>query len=305
MGVDMLSKICRFIRFILFLITAGVLNYSCHTNPTGPNLSIFYRNKILFTSSRSGNPQLYMMNPDGSNVVQITSGSSSGAQFGIWSPDANTIAFSSYNDSIFYEIPPIYVMTPSGLNRHLVGYGTPMSWSPNGSKIIIQAYGSPLYINDINTGKVEKTPLWGGLPDWSPDGNYIIYGYSVQNSNDSISSYEEVVTYPGFDSVRVVGPQTAGAYAWSPNGKYFVFDDLDHNLYIMNVDGSNIRKITNNNTSMAFANPRWSPNSNELIFLASTTDGSNKSYLYMTNIDGTNIHRVTDDSSVISADWSR
>ncbi|MGE5798095.1 MAG: TolB family protein [Ignavibacteria bacterium] len=33
-----------------------------------------YNNKILFTSSRSGKEQLYTMNPDGTNIKQITSG---------------------------------------------------------------------------------------------------------------------------------------------------------------------------------------------------------------------------------------
>ncbi len=295
----------RVVYFCVILFITVLSFSNCHTNPTGPGINFLYGNKILFTSSRSGNPQLYMMNPDGTNVVQISSGSSSSSQFGIWSPDANTIAFNYSDTSTFYEIPPFYIMSPSGLNRRLGGYGTPMSWSPDGSKIIVQAYGSPLYINDIITGKDERTPLWGGLPDWSPDGNYIVYGYNKQTSNDSISNYEEIVTYPGFDSVRVIGPLTGGGFVWSPNGKYFAFSDIDHNLYIMNVDGSTTRRITSNKTNLAYAYQRWSPDSSRLIFLAISMDSSHKSYLYMINIDGTNLHRVIDDPTVTSADWSR
>lgn len=306
----MLKRIYKLTYLFLFLFAVSLNLFDCHTNPAGPGLSIFniYHNKILFTSSRSGNPQLYMMNPDGTNVIQLTSGKDSWSFQGIWSPNANSIAFTYGSIDTFYEIPPIYIMSINGSNRRIVGYGEPMSWSPDGSKIIVQAYDRPLYINNTNntnTEIAEKTTLWGGLPDWSPDGKNIIYGYNIDSSNYSIKSYEKIVTYPGFDSVRVIGPIAGGGFRWSPNGKYFAFDELDHNLYIMNVDGSNTRKITDNNTSMAFANPRWSPDSNELIFLASTTDGSNKSYLYMINVNGTNIHRVIDDPTVTSVNWSK
>ncbi len=73
----------------------------------------------------------------------------------------------------------------------------------------------------------------------------------------------------------------------------------------MNTNGSNIKKITDNKTNMEFLYPRWSPNNQTVVFLASTPDGSHKSYLYMVNIDGTNLHKVIDDSSVMSVDWSK
>lgn len=293
--------------YYLLLLLAATLSFSnCHTNPAGPGLSIFniYHNKILFTSSRSGNPQLYMMNPDGTNVIQLTSGSDSGGEFGKWTPDASIIAYNYYSRNAYYEVPPFYVMTPSGLNRHLVGYGEQMSWSPDGSKIISSGFHIPMYITDVNSGISERTPLWGGAPDWSPDGKYIVYCYTKDSSNQ-IKSYNEIVKYPSYDSVKTVGPNTACYLAWSRDGKYFAYSDYDGNIYTMNTNGSNIKKITDNKTQMEFLYPRWSSNNQTLIFIASTTDGSHKSYLYMVNVDGTNLHRVIDDSIVTSADWSR
>ena len=47
-----------------------VLMFSACDDPPELNTN----NKILFTSSRSGKEQLFMMNPDGSDIKQITFG---------------------------------------------------------------------------------------------------------------------------------------------------------------------------------------------------------------------------------------
>ena len=295
----------RVVYFYFLLLSIPLLLSNCHSNPAGPSLSYFYRNKILFTSSRSGSPQLYYMNPDGTNIMQITNGSNaSTSQFGIWSPDANNIAFNYSDTSAHYEIPPIYIMTPSGLNRRLIGYGTQISFSPDGSKIVTSRYNGPLYINDLNTGSSERTSFLGGAPNWSPDGKFIVFCYRIDSLNQSELS-NEIFSYPSLDSVRVIGPNSACFLAWSPDGKYFAYSDTDGNVYTMTTDGTNIKKVTSNEPGVQFLYPRWSPDGNKLIFLASSTDGSHKSYLYMINIDGTYLHRVIDDPTVTSADWSR
>ena len=79
----------RYLYLLLLVLTALT---SCDT--TEPTDEINYHNKILFTSNRSGRAQLYMINPDGTNIKQITSGQYSHSG-GIWSPDAKQIVAST------------------------------------------------------------------------------------------------------------------------------------------------------------------------------------------------------------------
>ena len=50
--------------------------------------------KIAFASDRSGQLEIWVMNPDGSNPQQLTHGSSP-AEFPAWSPDGAEIAYDS------------------------------------------------------------------------------------------------------------------------------------------------------------------------------------------------------------------
>ena len=53
--------------------------------------------RIAFHSERDGNPEIYVMNADGSNVTQLTNH----PQYDLhpaWSPDGRRIAFTSYRD---------------------------------------------------------------------------------------------------------------------------------------------------------------------------------------------------------------
>jgi Tol biopolymer transport system component len=80
-----------------------------------------YHNKILFTSNRSGKDQLYMMNPDGTGIKQITSG-----QYwhnsGRWSPDAKRIVCNTEEGSSTAGLEMV-VINSDGSNRILLGWG--------------------------------------------------------------------------------------------------------------------------------------------------------------------------------------
>ena len=75
------------IFFIIFLmLMCGTMCPLFAEAPTTP--------KILFTSTRDGNREIYMMNPDGSEQVNLTQhpASDMGA---VWSPRGDKILFAS------------------------------------------------------------------------------------------------------------------------------------------------------------------------------------------------------------------
>jgi Tol biopolymer transport system component len=90
--------------------------------------------KIAFSSMLDGDREIYVMDPDGSNLVKLTDNSACDV-YPNWSPDGTKIAFASDRDGNF----EIYVMNADGSNQTRLTYNqaedtTPV-WSPDGSKI--------------------------------------------------------------------------------------------------------------------------------------------------------------------------
>ena len=132
--------------------------------PGGDN----YHNKILFTSSRGGTPQLFMMNPDGTGIQQVTSGQYSHSN-GRWSPDARQIVATTDENWSTDCYSKMVVMNSDGTNRHLLGCGSQMSWNPDNNEILfsncpsceIGILGIYLYITNIDGTNERKLNIVG------------------------------------------------------------------------------------------------------------------------------------------------
>ena len=68
--------------------------------------------KIAFTSNRDGNDEIYVMNADGTNPVNLTNNPAEDRGPPIWSPDGTQIFFGSNRDGNF----EVYVMNADGSN---------------------------------------------------------------------------------------------------------------------------------------------------------------------------------------------
>ena len=97
--------------------------------------------KIVFMSKRDGNPEIYIMNPDGSEQVNLTQHPAADYQ-PAWSPNGKQILFSSDRDGIF----DLYLMDADGANVRKVfansKYRWEAAWSPDGKRIAY-AQGDP------------------------------------------------------------------------------------------------------------------------------------------------------------------
>src|SRR6185295_17097774 len=90
--------------------------------------------QIAFLSLRDGNPEIYVMNEDGSGPVNLTN-NAAGDYSATWSPDGSKIAFISNLDGN----SEIYVMNADGSGpvnlTHNPATDDNLAWSPDGSKI--------------------------------------------------------------------------------------------------------------------------------------------------------------------------
>lgn len=112
---------------------------------------------------------IFVMNPDGSGVVQLTSGSSVDGHVS-WSPDGTKIAFERYTTTLGSQIYVMNAADGSGLKR-LTFNGTDNrqpSWSPDGAKIVFTksaTFNSPqIYVMDAADGSGQTRLAEGSSP---------------------------------------------------------------------------------------------------------------------------------------------
>ncbi|MBN1680701.1 MAG: PD40 domain-containing protein [Anaerolineae bacterium] len=159
---------------------------------------------IAFGSDRDGDWDIYVMNPDGSNVRQLTLNTDDDFR-PAWSPDGRQIAFHSDRDGD-YEI---YVMNADGSNVRQLTFNTAAdvhaAWSPDGTRIAYQSSVNGLrdiyvvYPDGTNPRLLTNNALDDWFPAWSPDSN-------------------QIVTYAASSSIAVfVGQHGAGSMEYHVN----------------------------------------------------------------------------------------
>ena len=95
----------------------------------------------------------------------------------IWSPDGTRIAFTVFSEN--GDRPVAYVMDPDGGDLVEVREeAVALSWTPDGKRIVLSAYGSLLAVRPDGTGDrvILRYPPENGrlVLDWSPDGRWIV-----------------------------------------------------------------------------------------------------------------------------------
>lgn len=116
-------------------------------------------------------------------------------------------------------------------------------------------------------------------PVWSPDGLWVAYSDGSRQQPGIVR-----VRADGQDAQRITNFR-ADWLAWSPDGAQLAFvADCDNNcdLYVVNVDGGNLRRLTRNGTFDML--PAWSPDGSRLVFM-SNRDGYFDLYLIALDCD--------------------
>jgi len=252
--------------------------------------------KIAFYSNRSGNPEIFVMNVDGTNPTNLTNNPA--WDYGpAWSPDGTKIAFVSWRDGL----SEIYVMNTDGTNPIRLTndpvygsvYDESPTWSPDGTKIAFDSTRDGNYeIYVMNADGTSPTRLtintaldFGSA--WSPDGTKIAF-VSWRDGNPEIY----VMNANGTNPTNLTNnPAWDNFPTWSPDGTKIAFVSLrdgNFEIYVMNADGTNPTRLTNNQVNDS--DPAWSPNGTKIAF-DSERDGNYE--IYVMNANGTGQTRIT------------
>lgn len=233
--------------------------------------------KIVFAANRVGNREIYLMNPDGSEQINITRNKADDVT-PAWSPTGEYIAFSSNRDGIL----DLYLMEADGRNvRRMFGKSAQRAdptWSPDGKRIAYTRYEQGkgfIYIATIESKKEERMAIGSG-PDWSPDGAEIAFltGWPerMQISILNVSTYKQGVVFPKPAKPSWMG----GGVVWSPSGKKLAFSWLHkvplkdfikaETIYTVNRDGTGLQQIVPE-AGPKVTSPVWSPRGDELLYI--------------------------------------
>ena len=251
---------------------------------------------IAFASGWAGNFDVWLRDSTG-HLVDLTPSQAFFDGTPAWSPDGQTIAFSSARDGYAGEI---YLMNADGSGptrlTHLQSAAEP-SWAPDGTRIAFQSSGDIWIMNADGSGPVRVTYAGGSYPAWSPDGQKIAF-------NCGFNGIREICAMNVDGSgVTNLTNQPSGEWSpsWSPNGQQIAFfSDRDgrFEIYVMNADGSDQTRLTRLRTSAV--NPTWSPDGLTIAFAAGVCCSKD---VYLMNPDGSDLRFVPNSMGAEGLFW--
>jgi Tol biopolymer transport system component len=288
------------VRSITFTLVAPV------TKPAGD---------IVFVSTRDGNPEIYSVGTDGTDLTRLTNNPAND-DAPVWSPDGKRIAFASDRDGS----PEIYVMNADGTDivrrTFSASFAQNPTWSPDGTKIAYSTLSdgsANIWVIHPDVGGptlLFSQPGWEGHPAWSPDGTKLAlvsdwYGYDLVFDifliNPDGSGFTGL-TNDIFNFEDYYQP------SWSPDGSKIAVaitqrvavdeytEQLVTTLGVMNANGTDLTPLV---SAATYAKSSWSPDGTTIAFTSWSAGALNISWVSAT--DGSKSGTIV--TNGYSPDW--
>ena len=265
--------------------------------------------KIVFTSTRDGNREIYVMNSDGSDQVNLTKHDADDLD-PAWSPDGKRIVFVSDRDGE----RDLYLMDADGGNVErvfrIVAHRKQPYWSPDGKKIVyIDPEEDALMVGSIKD-RFENRLGWidrkRGYPAWSPDGTEIAYDWLGTGDIRIINLETDAITKLPPEKGFVMWHPT-----WSPTENKIAYAGLrlpkNHEgplrvddkmtLYVLNRDRATVKEIIK---EPIVSHPSWSPKGDEIVYEKRV---NNQLQLFKVDLAHKHSQQLTNDGSNYLANW--
>ena len=246
--------------------------------------------KIAYVSGPRGAKEIVVADYDGAAPTPLTRNGSINLT-PVWSPDARSLAYTSYKQGYpdLYRAFP-FERRPEQTLAAFVGINTAPAFSPDGKSIAmtLSKDGNPeVYVLTLATGTMRRLTRHAGIdtePTWAPTGRQLAF---ISDRTGSPNLY--VMDAEG-TSVRQL---TSGGFhtqpRWSPKGDTIAYTARQgiHDIWLVNVDGSNPRRLTGGGGDNQGAT--WAPSGRHLAFqsnrngrwqiLAMLIDGSSQAVI--------------------------
>ena len=248
--------------------------------------------RIVFTSMRDGNFEIYVMDADGGNQERLTNNPAYDYQPD-WSPDGRKIAFVSNRGGGRTQI---FVMDADGKNpiRLTDGRGGKREpdWSPDGRRIAfsVDDVVDHIAVMDADGDNFEKLEDQALYPSWSPDGTQIAF-VSWRDGHSEIY----VIGVDGQGRKRLTQDLAAKWNpSFSPDGRRIAYGAKHEGflqIFVMGADGKNRMRLTH--IKKHHATSTWSPDGRTIAYDV-IEDGDFHSTIHLIASDGKYIRQLSD-----------
>lgn len=231
----------------------------------------------------------------------------------------------------------IFRMDADGSNQEVV-YDNPdpnitiskLAPSPDGKTLAFTVVGPRIFLLDLTTGALTEFTQ-GDWPDWSPDGNTIVFERDVTPPEAFVQGGQLFSVIEIFAKNVLNGNEvqlthtytpnsgnTSGSFnghpAFSPNGKTIAYtrwpaDETDCNnttgfvIYLMDTSGNSSRAVTCDDSKAWFDEaPVWSPDGHEIAFLRRWVNEYDR--LYKVSVDSKTIIKLTESDGTVYAEFT-
>jgi Tol biopolymer transport system component len=287
----------RFVALVLAVLSA-ITSLSCgdSARPRNGAIAVTYKDSV------------FVLQPDGSRMEKVPGTDRAGEA--VWSPDGRRIAFSRRTATNSEIVEDLYVIRPDGSSLQLITRnGMFPSWSPDGKLLALLgdapddeavANTSEIFVVGVDgRGRTRLTSNDGydGEPDWSPDGKRLVF--ATDNGLFLMSS-------DGKERRRLTRGLRHSNPDWSPDGRMIVFDDGYFDIFVVEVESRDVRKLSRRRRP-EFA-PAWSPDGRYIIFLSTSANcqycGADwPMQVWIMNTDGGQAHSITSASGFGAPSW--
>lgn len=320
------------------LTTALVLVLAAGLGSAAPAFAAGRDEILAFTSYRQATGfDVWKMRGDGRALRRLTHGSRSEVS-PTFSPDGRWIAFVRQHP--FGEPSTLWLMRPDGSEKHRIASDASgwaqLAWSPEGDEIVYVGSDSgaqtDLFVVDVSDGVVRRltdTPLMNERePDWAPDGTLIAYAAAPLSGVNLQGTYDIfTVDVAGTAPVQLTEHErNDNRPKWSPDSSLIAFrsarddtcegceEDYTSNIYVMNADGSEERRVSNVEHSRT-DRAEWSPDGKYLYLPVAYDDDAylgpdGDAGIYSVRNDGSELTNLTNNgrdevTPILSPDGGR
>jgi TolB protein len=249
---------------------------------------------FVFTVNDEGWGEIWLMDENGRARQQLTGSRPTGSEASgntspAWSLDGTRIAYTGTGDSVLQDpsAEEIYVMDGDGEN-----------------------------VDRLTDNNVPDLS-----PDWSPDGNHIVFSRASGLSSESVSAALYVMDADGSNAHVLYREKGSGAPVllftpdWSADGSRIAFTRVSYatatpkaSVYVIESDGTGAREIAQDASE-----PAWSPDGKRIAFASGRDKNGQTCFqdcqpsgeIYVVEADGANPRRLTKEKGEdASPTWS-
>jgi Tol biopolymer transport system component len=221
------------------------------------------RGAIAFVSDRDGDFEVYVSDPDGDGLAQLTDDSAPEVEPS-FSPDGGLVAFvrreGGHGDLFYTDAGG----DPGAEKRLTHGRADDVNpaWSPRGDRVAFASNRSGKYdiwtidLSRRATRLTRTRTLAEFDPAWSPDGRQL--AFTRRNARGNYDIY--VMTADGRQERRLTRSQAEDAEpVWSPDGRSIAFvtdRDGNYEIYVMNANGTGQTNFSKSRANFDIS-PSW------------------------------------------------